>query len=144
MDIASACLIGQKCRYDGQAATDAHVKQLYEQGKAVPVCPEILAGLTTPRSPCEIFGGQGSDVLCGKATVVDMGGIDQTAALIKGATLALELAQSHNANRAYLKSKSPSCGCGVIHDGSFSGKLQDGDGVTTALFKQNGIKIIEV
>ncbi|MBT7122039.1 MAG: DUF523 domain-containing protein, partial [Clostridia bacterium] len=115
-----------------------------EQGKVIPVCPELLAGYTTPRNPCEITLGQGSDVLSGKATVVDIDGIDQTAEFIKGAELTLELAQSHNAKRAYLKSQSPSCGCGEIYDGSFSGDLRQGDGVTTALLKQNGIKVVEV
>ncbi len=144
MDIASACLVGEKCRYDGQAATDAHVMLMYQQGKVVPVCPEVLAGLSAPRSPCEILGGQGSDVLLGKAIVKDKCGIDQTAAFITGAERALKFAQSHNAKRAYLKSKSPSCGCGIIYDGSFSGKLCEGDGVTTALFKQNGIQVVQV
>ena len=144
MEIASACLVGQKCRYDGQAAEDAHIKKLYEQGELIEVCPEMLAGLLAPRSPCEIIGGDGSDVLRGKAKVMDKDGIDQTAAFIKGAHMALAIAKESGAKCAYLKSKSPSCGCGMIYDGSFLGKMVNGDGVATALFKQNGIKVIQV
>ena len=144
MDIASVCLVGQICRYDGQAFEDDYIKQLYEQGKVIAVCPEILAGLTAPRSPCEIIGGEGSDVLAGKAKVVDAEGEDQTAAFIKGAFLALAIAKAQGTKCAYLKSKSPSCGCGIIYDGSFSGKLMSGDGVTSSLFDQNGIKVIQV
>lgn len=144
MDIASACLVGQKCRYDGQASEDEHVKDLYEQGKVTPVCPEMLAGLTAPRNPCEIVGGDGGGVLRGGAVVVDSGGIDYSAEFIAGANLTLGIAESMGAKRAYLKSKSPSCGCGTIYNGSFSGNLESGDGVTTALLKQKGIKCIEV
>ena len=100
MDIASACLVGQKCRYDGQASEDEHVKKLFEQGKVIPVCPEILAGLTAPRSPCEIVGGQSTDVLHGKAKVMDEDGIDQTTAFVKGAKLALGVAESVGAKYA--------------------------------------------
>jgi uncharacterized protein YbbK (DUF523 family) len=144
MDIASACLVGEKCRYDGRASEDAHVKQLWKQGNVMPVCPEILAGLTAPRSPCEIVGGCGDDVLSGKAIVKDADGMDQTAVFIVAAQRTLAIAISNGSQSAYLKSRSPSCGCGIIYDGSFSGKLVSGDGVTTALLKKNGIIPIEV
>ena len=144
MDIARACLVGQKCRYDGQASELEHVKKLYEQDKVIPVCPEILAGLPAPRSPCEIVNGQGVDVISGNAKVEDNDGIDYSAEFIAGANLTLGIAESVGAKRAYLKSKSPSCGCTNIYDGSFSGNLRLGDGVTAALLKQNGIKCIEV
>ena len=144
MDIASACLVGENCRYDGQASELEHMKKLYEQEKVIPVCPEILAGLIAPRSPCEIVGGDGIEVLRGKAKVMDKEGIEQTAAFIKGAHMVLAIAKAHGAKRAYLKSKSPSCGCAIIYNGSFFGNLRQGEGVTTALLKQNGIKIVEV
>ena len=144
MDIASACLVGKKCRYDGQARENAFVKHLYEENKVLPVCPECLAGLESPRCPSEIVGGSGEDVLAGRARVMGEDGSDRTAAFIAGAQKTLEAAQANGAERAYLKSKSPSCGSGRIYDGSFSGTLQAGDGVAAALLKQNDIEVVQV
>jgi len=144
MDIVSACLIGQKCRYDGGACTIEKLKKLFDEGKLRAVCPEVMAGLKTPRSPMEIVGGDGADVLEGKARVITKDGIDITQQFIDGAYLALKAAEQCGAAKVYLQSRSPSCGCGRIYDGSFSGKFKEGDGVTAALLKKNGIKIIEV
>lgn len=144
MDICSACLTGRKCRYDGEAREDAEIKRRYETGELKAVCPECLAGLPAPRCPSEIVGGDGGDVLEGRARVMAQDGSDRTAEFLKGAQKTLEAAQRCGAKRAYLKSKSPSCGCGRIYDGTFSGVLRGGDGVTTALLKKHGIEVIEV
>ena len=144
MDIVSACLIGKECRYDGSSCTDEKLKEMYENGKLAAVCPECDAGLRTPRNPMEIVGGDGEDVLAGRARVVTKDGRCLTKEFIEGADAALEAAKKHGAERAYLKSCSPSCGCGRVYDGSFSGTLRKGDGVTAAMLKKNGIMIIEV
>lgn len=144
MDIASACLIGKRCRFDGEAREDKVIKKMYEDGLLVPVCPELYAKLPVPRCPSEITGGDGTDVLNGRARVMGQDGSDRTDEFIKGAQKTLDTAQKHGAQCAYLKSKSPSCGCGRIYDGTFSGVLRKGDGVASALLKKHGIKVIEV
>lgn len=144
MDIASACLAGVKCRYDGEARPDDRIMEMYRQGQVKLVCPECLAGLISPRCPSEIVGGDGADVLEGRARVLAGDGGDRTAEFIKGAELTLEAAKKHRVRRAWMKAKSPSCGCGRIYDGTFSGTLRAGDGVTAALLKKNGIVVIEV
>ena len=144
MDICSACLTGSKCRYDGEAREDAQIISRYKAGELKAVCPECFAKLSIPRCPSEIVGGDGEDVLDGKARVLGREGSDLTAEFIEGAQKTLEAAQRCGAKKAYLKSKSPSCGCGRIFDGTFSGTLRGGDGVTAALLKRNGIEVIEV
>ena len=144
MDIASACLVGKKCRYDGEAREDKHIKKLYEDGLLVPVCPECYAKLPVPRCPSEIVGGDGADVLAGLACVKARDGSDRTREFILGAQKTMEAARINGAKRAYFKSKSPSCGQGRIYDGTFSGNLRSGDGVASALLKQHGIEVIEV
>ncbi len=144
MDIASACLAGVRCRYDGESRPDVKITEMYEQGLVKLVCPECLAGLKAPRCPSEIVGGDGGDVLEGTARVMAQDGGNRTAEFIKGAEKTLETAKKLGAQRAWLKSKSPSCGCGRIYDGTFSATLRSGDGVTAALLKRNGIDVIEV
>jgi len=144
MDIASACLLGHKCRYDGEAREDAKIKEMHEQGLVKPVCPELLAKLPIPRCPSEIVGGDGEDVLAGRARVMAQDGADITQEFMQGAQMTLETAQKCGAKRAFLKSKSPSCGCGHIYDGTFSAQLREGDGVTSVLLKKHGIEVIEV
>lgn len=144
MDIASACLIGRKCRYDGEARENEEIKKLYLDGKIKPVCPECLAGLKIPRCPSEIIGGDGNDVLNGKAKVIAQDGGDITREFVEGAYKMLDAAKACGAKRAYMKSKSPSCGVAAIYDGTFSGKLRTGIGVTSALLIKNGIEVIEV
>ncbi len=144
MDIVSACLVGEKCRYDATECINKDLKHLYEQGRLFAVCPECAAGLDTPRNPMEIIGGDGSDVLDGTARVCSKDGADFTEVFIAGANMVLGAAKTHKAKHAYLKSNSPSCGCGSIYDGSFSGIKRQGDGVTAALLKKNGIIVVEV
>lgn len=132
MKIVSACLAGLKCRWDGEAKPCREVVELVKQGKAVPVCPEQLGGLTTPRDPAE----QREDRVLTKT------GEDVTSSFEKGAEKALKIAKLSECDEAILKSKSPSCGSGKVYDGTFSGKLIEGDGVFAKLLKKNGIKVV--
>lgn len=137
---ASACLCGHKVRYDGG---DCAVQNALPE-QILPICPEVMGGLPTPRAPAEIVGGDGHDVWAGRARVLDAHGVDVTEAFKQGAILALQRLQAVHIDTVYLKSKSPSCGQGQIYDGSFSGQLREGDGVSTALFKQHGIHVISL
>jgi len=139
--VISACLIGEKCRYNGLDSKSEAVTDKFEANSLIQICPEQMGGLSTPRPAAEIVGGNGADVLDGRARVVTIDGEDKTEAFLAGAYRALEIAQAHGATHAILKSKSPSCGCGKIYDGSFTGDLIDSDGVTAALFRRNDIKI---
>jgi len=141
MYIVSACLVGVNCKYSGGHNLDPRIKKLVEEGKAIPVCPEQLGGLATPRPPAEIKDGDGSSVLKGEARVINADGRDVTETFIKGARETLKLAQLVKADKAILKAKSPSCGCGVIYDGTFTGKLIKGNGVAAQLLLDNGIAV---
>lgn len=140
--LVSACLAGCACRYDGGANPTSKVAELVAQGRAIQVCPEEDGGLPTPRPPAEIVGGDGNDVLDGRAKVMTTGGVDVTEAYIAGARRALEAAQAAGATKAIVKSGSPSCGKGVIYDGTFSRTRTEGDGVTTALLQRHGIEVV--
>ncbi|MBU2589614.1 MAG: DUF523 domain-containing protein [Nanoarchaeota archaeon] len=131
MKIVSACLAGIKCRWDGKARPCLKVIELVKQGKAIPVCPEQLGGLTTPRTPAE----QKNDKIFTKD------GKDVTAQFERGAEEALKIAKLANCNEAIVKSKSSSCGSGKVYDGTFSGKLINGDGVFAKILKKNNIKL---
>ncbi|MGI6193024.1 MAG: DUF523 domain-containing protein [Christensenellales bacterium] len=142
MLIVSACLAGCQCRYDGNHKADARMMELVQKGLAIPVCPEQLGGLSTPRSPSEIPDGTGADVISGKARVLTKDGRDVTEPFIKGAQETLRICKLAGATKAILKANSPSCGSGVIYDGTFSGKKKEGDGVTAALLRENGIQVL--
>ncbi len=129
--LISACLLGLPCRYDGGAKRLEGIGALLERHECVPVCPEQLGGLPTPRPPAE----------CREGRVFTREGADVTAEFERGAQAALELARLFGCEAALLKERSPSCGCGVIHDGSFSGGLTAGDGVTAVLLKVKGIPV---
>jgi len=139
--VVSACLAGLKCNYEGKCKVSERVVRLVKAGKAIPICPEQLGGLPTPRTSVEIVGGSGEDVLDGKARVVARGHFEATSQFIKGAQESLKLAKLVNVKKAILKSKSPSCGCGKIYDGNFKGGLKEGNGVTAALFLREGIEV---
>ena len=139
--IISACLLGVPCRYDGGHSRNEAAMNRQETYQLIPVCPEESGGLPTPRPPAEIVGGDGDAVLDGTAKVMTADGTDVTTAYLRGAHHALEVAQSHGATHVILKARSPSCGCGLIYDGTFSGTLTSGDGVTTALLKRHGITV---
>ena len=140
MILVSACLAGINCRWDGENRLSSEIKELVDKKKVIAVCPEVLGGRGIPRTKTEFRGGSGEDVLDGKAKVYDENGKDVSAEFIKGAEATLDIAKKHNIKKALLKSKSPSCGVGKIYDGSFKGKLVDGDGVTAALLKREGIE----
>ena len=139
--VISACLLGVRCRYDGGHSRNEMAMNQKKTYQLIPVCPEESGGLLTPRPPAEIVGGDGDAVLDGTAKVMTANGTDVTAAYLKGAHHALQVAQSHGATHVILKARSPSCGCGDIYDGTFSGTLISGDGVTTALLKRHGIAV---
>jgi len=130
--ICSACLLGVKCRYDGKSKTDEKVLELAKKEVLIPVCPEQLGGLPTPREPAELT----------ERKVITKSGKDVTVNFVVGADQVLQLAKLLGVKEAILKQYSPSCGCGLIYDGTFSGKIISGDGVTAALLKANGIKVI--
>src|SRR5688572_2979638 len=140
--LVSACLAGRACRYDGGSNPDDAIGRLVAEGRAVLVCPEEDGGLGTPRPPAEIVGGDGHDVLDGKARVVTNQGVDVTAEYVRGAELALAAAQDAGVTRAVLKARSPSCGRGCVYDGSFTRTPIEGDGVTAALLQRNGVEVL--
>ena len=144
MKLVSACLIGVNCNFEGKNWLNPKLLEEFEKGNLFPVCPEVFGGLPVPRVPSEIQGGDGSDVLAGKAKVVNEKGVDVTSQFVAGATAALKIAQSVGAKEALLIERSPSCGCGLIYDGTFSDRCVKGDGVTVALLKKNGIKVTSV
>lgn len=132
MIVVSACLAGVECRYNGQAFPIPEIIEMVKQGKALPICPEMLANLPAPRQPGEQRDGK----------IYSKDGSDVTADYLKGAKIGLDVALATGCKKAILKSKSPTCGCGIIYDGTFSGRLIPGDGVFTKLLKGNGIEVI--
>jgi len=140
--IVSACLAGKVCAYDGRPRPCQVVIKLVRDGRAVPVCPECLGGQPVPRPPAEIRDGTGQDVLSGQARVVNILGHDVTESFVRGARAALKIAGEQGIRAAILKAKSPSCGYGRIYDGTFSGKLRSGHGVTTALLLKAGFRVL--
>jgi len=144
MILVSACLCGTNCKYNGENNLNREVMQLLAGGKALPICPEQLGGMTTPRPAVEISGGTGTDVLDGNARVVSSSGMDTTENFIRGAREALNIARAAGVKEAILKAKSPSCGYGRIYDGTFSDRLIEGNGVTAELLIRNGIKVTSV
>jgi uncharacterized protein YbbK (DUF523 family) len=142
MILVSSCLAGLEVRYNGTHSLDHKISKLIEENKAIPVCPELLGGFLTPREPAEILGGNGEDVLDGKARVVEKSGRDVTELYIKGAYATLKMAKEVNANIVVLKEYSPSCGSSMIYNGEFKSKGIFGNGVTSALLKRNGLQVI--
>ncbi|MEC1525635.1 DUF523 domain-containing protein [Neobacillus niacini] len=142
MILVSSCLAGLEVRYNGTHSLDNRISKLVGEYKAVTICPELLGGFSTPREPAEIVGGDGEDVLDGKAKVVEKSGEDVTELYIKGAYATLEKAKKINATIVVLKENSPSCGSSMIYNGEFKGKKIVGNGVTSALLKRNGLQVI--
>ena len=130
--LCSACLLGVACRYNATIKPCDRVTQLLSIHELIPVCPEQLGGLSTPRKPAEIKNGR----------VITCDGEDITEQFIHGAKEVLKIAKLYGAQKAILKQRSPSCGCGQLYDGTFSGNLVEGDGVTTQLLKKNGVTVI--
>ena len=132
--LISACLLGVRCRYDGESKPlPAEIlAPLMEKYELIPVCPELFGGLSTPRNPSERRGSR----------VVMNSGEDVTAQYARGAAEALRLARLFSCETAVLKERSPSCGSGEIYDGTFSGKLTAGDGVTAEMLKSQDIAVL--
>ncbi len=130
--LVSACLLGVCCRYDGKSKPCPAVMALSKEHELIPVCPEQLGGLPTPRMPAEVRGG----------AVVRRDGEDVTAAFERGAQEAARLYALLGCDAAILKSNSPSCGSGSRYDGTFTGALTRGDGMAAALLKQIGARVL--
>ena len=130
--LISGCLLGLKCRYDGKEKKLPEIEKLIKEYNLIPICPEQLGGLVTPRTPAEIIN----------AKVITQDNKDVTDKYKLGAEEALKLAKLFDCKKAILKENSPSCGCGKIYDGTFSHKLIDGNGITADLFLKNNIEVI--
>jgi len=141
--LVSACLLGEKVRYDGNnlLVENPVLLQWIKQRRVISFCPEVAAGLPTPRIAAEISGGDGNSVLAGEAHVIDKSGEDVTQLFITGAKLALSLCQQWGIEVAILARRSPSCGDQTIYNRKFSATLIQGTGVTAALLSQNGIRV---
>ncbi|NLV16272.1 MAG: DUF523 domain-containing protein [Syntrophomonadaceae bacterium] len=144
MLMVSACLAGINCKYCGGNNYSPELTEYLHSTPHILVCPEIMGGLSTPRLPAEISGGDGLNIIKGDARVLDSQGTDVTSQFLNGARACAELARLNKVTRAILKEKSPSCGGSIIYDGSFSGHTVAGLGVTAALLKEYGIEIITV
>ncbi|MFJ4137550.1 DUF523 domain-containing protein [Pseudomonas fragi] len=140
--LVSRCLLGHRVRYDGGASGPyAQLAQWQAEGRVIALCPEVAGGLPTPRAAAEIPGGQGVEVLAGKAAVITTEGEDVTEAFVSGAHQALALVERHGIRLAILKANSPSCGNRLTYDGSFSGVKVEGQGVTAALLTRAGVQV---
>ena len=141
--LASACLLGEPCRYDGAAKPCAAVRALRERPdvRLVPVCPEQLGGLPTPRPPSEIV----ATAKDGRPRVMTREGADVTAAFERGAREAVRIAHARGCAVAILKAKSPTCGCGPagVYDGSFTGRLVAGEGVAARALREAGVRVTD-
>lgn len=140
--LISACLLGLGTRYDGERR-EPHPEalRLLQSAMVVPVCPEQLGGLPTPREPAEIAGGAGGDVLDGGARVLTASGADVTTQYVAGAREVLRIARLVGAGRALLADRSPSCGTCGVYDGTFGHRVIDGMGVAAALLDREGIAV---
>lgn len=131
--LISACLLGMSCRYNGEGQIIPGTDKLMEKHHLVPICPEIYGGLSTPREPSEIKNGR----------VISKSGNDLTEYFERGAEEILALTKLYHCKYAILKERSPSCGYKEIYDGTFSGKIINGNGILAALLLKNGIVIID-
>lgn len=129
--LVSACLMGVHCRYDGGNNLLPQLKELMKQCTCIPVCAELFGGLPTPRTPAERRGGR----------IVTMDGQDVTDAFIRGTAEILRLAELYHCKTALLKENSPSCGSGHIYNGTFTGTLTEGDGLTAQMLKKQGVTV---
>lgn len=147
--LVSACLLGREVRYDGKASRvageqgQAWLREMQQAGRLVMVCPEVVGGLAVPRPPAELVGGDGEAFWRGEARVMTEAGEDVSEAFARGAQVALKLAKRHRVCAAVLKARSPSCGGAAVYDGTFSGRLVAGQGVSAALLRRAGIQVFD-
>ena len=141
--LVSACLLGERVRYDGGDARTAsdRLARWAEEGRRVPLCPEVEGELPVPRPPAEIDGEGGGAVLRGEARVVDDAGRDVTPHFLTGARRVVHAALDGGVGLAIFKDGSPSCGSAYIYDGSFTGTRRPGRGVTAALLEEHGVPV---
>lgn len=132
--LVSTCLLGARCRYDGGHQRRDEIVKMSHEARVIPVCGEQMGGLTTPRPPAERIENK----------VITVDGHDVTKEFLRGAEDILALAKELGVKKAYLKSRSPMCGSGQIYDGSFSGKLINGNGVLSEMLMKAGIEVIAV
>ena len=132
--MVSACLAGENCKYNGGNNRSEKVRKLMMDHEVITVCPEVLGGLPTPRVPSEICGG----------VVLNAEGHSVDAEFRKGAQLCLEIAEREQPDLIVLQSRSPSCGVKQRYDGSFTGTLMPGSGVTAALLTEHGFHVVDV
>ncbi|MGD2063873.1 MAG: DUF523 domain-containing protein [Nitrospirota bacterium] len=137
--LVSACLVGLPCRYDGSSRPLPGYLAHTVAGELIPVCPEMLGGLSSPRCPAQIQSGDGYQVVAGGSRVIDRAGSDVTDAFLDGAHATLRIAQEAGVTQAILKERSPSCGSCRLHR---RGTLVSGVGVTTALLRMHGIRVL--
>ena len=130
----SACLLGENCKYNGGNNYSEKVVEYIKGCEVVPVCPEVLGGLPTPRESAEIV----------KGTVSHKDGTSVDKEFRLGAKRALEIIKAQRADLVILQSRSPSCGVNTVYDGSFSGMLISGQGVFAELLRKNGVKVMDV
>lgn len=130
--LISACLLGMYCRYDGTILSLDYLEELMEKYHLVPICPEVMGGMGTPRKPSEIKN----------TCVIDSSGQDVTNYYRAGAREALKLAKLYKCKYAILKERSPSCGYGKIYDGTFSSILISGNGVAAGFLAENGVTVL--
>ena len=131
--LVSACLLGKNCKYNGKNNYSERVAAYVAGHEVIPVCPEVLGGLLTPRDPSEIVDG----------VVTNCKGISVDRQFRKGAEEALRIAEENNIDLAILQSRSPSCGTGQIYDGTFTGRLIPGQGVFAGLLQQHGYRVLD-
>lgn len=141
MILVSACLIGVDCKYSGGNNKNDKLMDYLKGKNMIPICPEQLGGLCTPRTPAEIVGGSADDVIDGKAKVINKEGLDITAEFLKGAYETLKICRTLGIKKAILKEKSPSCGINQVYDGSFKSNIIDGYGITAAILIKNGVDL---
>jgi len=134
--LISACLLGVNCRYNGTSSLIPELGNLLDTGRLIPVCPEVLGGLSTPREACEIIIQKD-----GSKRVMSQSGLDCTSEFLSGAEKVLNIAQTCEVDKVILKANSPSCGCGNIYDGQFSGRLIEGNGLTSQLLLENDVEV---
>ncbi|MGZ2369897.1 DUF523 domain-containing protein [Ancylomarina sp. YFZ004] len=134
--LISACLLGVNCRYNGTSSRILEFDTLLDSGRLIPVCPEVLGGLSTPRQACEIITQND-----GSRKVMTQRGLDYTSEFLTVARRILDISQTCGVKKVILKANSPSCGCGNIYDGTFSGKLIEGNGLSSQLLLANGIEV---
>ena len=132
--MVSACLLGENCKYNGGNNLSEKVMKFIEGHEVIPVCPEVMGGLSTPRVPSEIVNGV--------VTMADGHNVDEE--FRKGAQIGLDLAKKNNVDLVILQSRSPSCGVKQIYDGSFSGSKIDGQGIFAKLLKEKNYQVVDV